>query len=107
MFRRVLTGLFAAALALAGAAVAPVHAERPAGWVSAERAALVQTGRADPRLTRVGEGRSAFQHQLLGLLPVAGALHPWRPVALTTSAGAPVRVSTAAGAAHGARAPPA
>jgi hypothetical protein len=107
MFRRVLSGLFVAALALAGAAVAPVHAERPAGWVSSERAALVQTGRADPRLTRVGEGRSAFQHQLLGLLPVVGALHPWRPVALSTAASVCASLSTAAGAAHGARAPPA
>jgi hypothetical protein len=70
-------------------------------------AALVQSGRADQRLTRASEGRGAPQHQLLGLIPALGALQPARAVALTTSAGAPVRVSTTAGAAHGARAPPA
>jgi hypothetical protein len=106
MFRRVLTGLFAAALALAGAAVAPASAERPAGWVAAEQAALVQTGRAELRLVRASEGRGAPQHSFLGLLPVVGALQPARAVALTAPTGAPARPSTTARAAHGARAPP-
>jgi len=107
MFRRVLTGLFAAALALAGAAVAPVRAERPGGWASAEQAALVQTGRADLRLVRSSEGRGAPKPPFLGLLPVVGALQPARVVALTALTGAPVRPSMTARAAHGARAPPA
>ena len=106
MLRRVLSGLFVAALALAGAAVAPVHTERAAGWQGGEQPAAVQTGRADLRLTRASEGRGASPHQLLGLLPVVGAAQPARSVTVLGPESLRVAVPVTTEAAHGARAPP-
>jgi hypothetical protein len=107
MFRRVLSGLFVVALALAGAAVGPLQAERTAGWQGSEQPAAVQTGRADLRLTRASEGRGASLHQLLGLLPVVGAPQPARAVAALRPERVRVAVPMTVQAAHGARAPPA
>jgi len=104
MFRRVLSGLFVAALALAGAVVVPVRAAS-GGLSSVGQTAVAPPGRAELRVIRA-ETRAAHP-QLLALLPAIVA--PQRPSTsfLTTPDRARPRLSVAAGAPHGARAPPA
>jgi hypothetical protein len=107
MFRRVLSGLFVAALALAGAAVAPVRPETGSGWISAERPVVAQPGRSEPRVVRGGESRGVQSHPLLALLPGAATLELSLASVLPAPAVASPQVCLEAGSPHGARAPPA
>jgi hypothetical protein len=110
MFRRVLSGLFAAALALAGAAVAPSSLARAtSGWATHDQPALAQPGRGEVRVGRPPEGRGAPHpaSPLLAILPGAPAPERGTSEPPTVHGGAPLRVTARAGSPLGARAPPA
>jgi hypothetical protein len=58
--RRLLSGLFGAALSLACVGATPSsHGADHHGWASAEQAAIVQSGRGEAHLAHVTQGRAA------------------------------------------------
>jgi hypothetical protein len=108
--RRVLSGLFSVALAVACVVAAPSATRAPgARWVAPDHAVAAPPGRGEVRVGRTGEGRlvpGLAAGPLLALLPVAAVLPPVQARASKAPAGEHSTFSRVVSAAWSARGPP-
>jgi hypothetical protein len=108
--RRVLSGLFSVALAVACVVAAPSATRAPGGgWVSPDHAVASQPGRGEVRIGRQGEGRlvtGLAAGPLLALLPVTAGLPPVQARVGKAPAGERSSFSRIVSASRSARGPP-